>query len=1357
MRIPARSLQIIAPAALSVALFWLALFHILLPSLERDIMTRKRNMLREMTTVTWTLLRDYEERVASGELTLEDAQSRAAKRLRNIRYGPEGKDYFWINDMDSIMVMHPYRNDLEGKNISKIADPNGKLIFVEVIETVKAKEAGFVEYGWQWKDDATRIVPKLSYVRGFAPWGWIIGTGMYLEDVRMEIAAVTGRLTRVCLMILAAVSALSLYVVCHSATIERKRRQAEAELTDYRDHLEELVETRTTELAATHEALRESERRLADIVDFLPEATFVIDRRGVVITWNRAMTELTGVAAEEMLGRGDYEYALHFYGERRPMLIDEALDPERGATAYYPAMEQQGDILTTEGFATTFRGGAHLWGMATALRDSQGRVVGAIESIRDTTSRVQAEEELSKHREHLEEMVSERTAELANANEQLRQEIADRRRAEEALSKEEERYRTIVETAGEGVWILDKDERTSFVNRQMAAMIGYSIEEIIGRRVTDFLDEEDRADFLSRRKPRREGVNEQYDLRFRRKDGSDVWTIINASPILDADRCFAGAFGMIMDITDRKHAENALRESEEKFRLLSDQALMGIHIIRDGVLEYVNQATAAMCGYSVAEMLSWAPNEFIKVIHPDDRPMVMEQARRKQNGSSDVVLNYEWRLLTSSGLVRRVESFSKTITYGDAPADFVMMIDVTERRQAEEAMLESQRRYREVFEGSRDGFVIVDTQGRITDANQAYCEMVGYSLDELRSMKDFYQITPQRWHDWEQSEIFRHRLLQIGYSGVYEKEYMRSDGNIIPVEIQAYAHRDEHGNPLYLWGIARDITERRRAEDDLAATTSFLDTIVDMSPFPMWVSDPAGTLIRTNHSLREALNLTEKQLVGVYNVLADANLDAQGLKPAVVDVFEKHEPARFSMSWKPGEVGNIDFGGARDRYVDISMFPILSAAGELTNVVCQWVDITERHRAEEELRRLRNYLSNVIDSMPSIMIGVDAEGRVTQWNRQAEQATGMPLGQAQGQLLNAVYPPIQSAMVMVDQAVRSGQARKDPKVVQEIAGERRFCDITVYPLVTDGNQGAVVRVDDVTDRVRIEEIMVQTEKMMSVGGLAAGMAHEINNPLGGIIQGAQNIERRLSPELAMNAEVARECGLNLDTMRLYLEKREIPKFLAGIRESGARAARIVANMLQFSRKSEPHRVPADLAELIDRTVELAANDYDLKKKFDFRHIEIVRDYDPDLPHVPVVTTEIEQVILNLLRNAAHAVQQAPGNRHPRFVLRTRLAGDMARIEIEDNGPGMSEEVRRRVFEPFFTTKTVGTGTGLGLSVSYMIITNNHQGRMVVESAPGIGARFIIELPLAHRESGTAALLEKVGVSRTDETSRSLPG
>ncbi len=341
----------------------------------------------------------------------------------------------------------------------------------------------------------------------------------------------------------------------------------------------------------------------------------------------------------------------------------------------------------------------------------------------------------------------------------------------------------------------------------------------------------------------------------------------------------------------------------------------------------------------------------------------------------------------------------------------------------------------------------------------------------------------------------------------------------------------------------------------------------------------------------------------------------------------------------------------------------------------------------------------------------------------------MEFDSVQGKQLSSVFPQLDKDITRVKQQIINGKTEQKVRIPRVVNGETRYENITIYPLFSDGFDGAVIRLDDVTDNVRIEEMMVQTEKMMSVGGLAAGMAHEINNPLGGILQGAQNMERRLLPGLAKNEQTARDLGISLESINKYIEKRGILKIISGVRESASRAAGIITNMLNFSRKTDVHRTSCKLDELTDSAVALAAQDYDLNKKFDFRQIEIIKDYEKDLPYIVCAPTEIEQVLLNLLGNAAHAMRDG-NTENPKIEIKILRDEDYVVVSVTDNGPGMEENVRKRVFEPFFTTKPKGVGTGLGLSVSYFIITENHHGSISIESAPGSGSKFIFKLPVA---------------------------
>lgn len=217
------SRRIIVPVLATIILFVTAMFFVLLPQIEQNFLSRKKEMIRELTETTWSLLGTYYERELSGELTRAEAQKRAIMRIRNIRYGKEKKDYFWINNMVPEMIMHPYRTDLENKDISGFQDSNEKYLFVEFVKIVQQHGSGYVDYLWQWKDDSKKISPKRSYVKGFEPWGWIIGTGMYIDDVHAEISKIRTKLTAISMGILFAVSLLSIYSIRQVMMADRER------------------------------------------------------------------------------------------------------------------------------------------------------------------------------------------------------------------------------------------------------------------------------------------------------------------------------------------------------------------------------------------------------------------------------------------------------------------------------------------------------------------------------------------------------------------------------------------------------------------------------------------------------------------------------------------------------------------------------------------------------------------------------------------------------------------------------------------------------------------------------------------------------------------------------------------------------------------------------------------------------------------------------------------------------------------------------------------------------------------------------------------------------------------------------
>ncbi|MCP4118968.1 MAG: hypothetical protein GY737_26935 [Desulfobacteraceae bacterium] len=456
-------------------------------------------------------------------------------------------------------------------------------------------------------------------------------------------------------------------------------------------------------------------------------------------------------------------------------------------------------------------------------------------------------------------------------------------------------------------------------------------------------------------------------------------------------------------------------------------------------------------------------------------------------------------------------------------------------------------------------------------------------------------------------------------------------------------------------------------------------------------------------------------VIGVGAVLATA----LAVFLAVFNIRKALKPlSLFTEKTKRVAQGDYNYGFEDEAYLEVQ------AVSENFKQMIQAV----RSR-EEALINARNYTRTVFNSLSSFLVSVDALGNIMEWNAvPGDMGDIVPVeGKRIDRCMSRFFP----GNFDIESVIQAGGGRHFERIKVVSGDEIRFFEMEIVPFAGTGIKGAVVRIDHVTEKVRMHEIMTQTEKMMSVGGLAAGMAHEINNPLAGIIQSMQVIRNRIVRSMPKNEEAAEKCGITMDQVRLYMEMRNIPFMLKSVGEAGQRAARIVANMLSFCRKSESKTELHDMKQLVETCVELAGSDYRLSEKYDFRKITIVREYEEDIPQVPCDGIKMQQVFLNLITNAAHAMAlQTDPSRTGTLTLCIKNTGSHVVIQVADNGPGMDEAVRKRVFEPFFTTKGTKTGTGLGLSVAYFIVTDDHNGLMTVESTPGRGSRFIVSLPLA---------------------------
>ena len=381
--------------------------------------------------------------------------------------------------------------------------------------------------------------------------------------------------------------------VCHKEDLERMKeyhrlrridpqsapRTYEFQLVDRKNQVKDVILTVTpmplirqtlaalldvSYLRRMEAALTETERRLADIIDFLPDATFAIDLSGKVIAWNRTMEEMTGIKAEYMLGKSNYEYSLPFYGTSRPMLIDLVLGSAAEIEKKYNFIKREGSVLLAEVNNVPVKGEYRaLWGKAGLLYDSHGNVAGAIESIRDITDRTRAEESLQKAHDELEIGVRERTAELMHVNKVLQREISERKRAEAVLKESEEKYNQFFKTSRDCVFITSKDGRLVDLNDAAVELFGYSSrDELLQKKMPYvYANKEERAKHA--RVIAECGYVKEYPIYWRKGDGSIRHVLITAVARYDASGGTIGFQGTIRDVTEQRRVEKELRKYRE--------------------------------------------------------------------------------------------------------------------------------------------------------------------------------------------------------------------------------------------------------------------------------------------------------------------------------------------------------------------------------------------------------------------------------------------------------------------------------------------------------------------------------------------------------------------------------------------------------------------------------------------------------------------------------------------------------------------------------------------------------------------------------------------------------------------------
>ncbi len=874
-----------------------------------------------------------------------------------------------------------------------------------------------------------------------------------------------------------------------------------------------------------------------------------------------------------------------------------------------------------------------------------------------------------------------------------------RRRAEMQLRQSEAKYRVLVENLPQRVFL--KDCNSSFVscNENFARDLGIKSDEVAGKTDYDFypreLADKYRADD---RHVIKTGQMEEFD-ETNSHGGKTLTVRAIKTPVRDEHGNCTGILGIFWDITERHQADQALRQSEEKYRALVETTNTGfLTLDAQGKVLDANPEYVRLSGHGKLEEI--LGHSFLKWTAPYDSERNAAELRKCVE--QGFIRNLEIDYVNRKGQITPVEINATVVGKGDSARILSLCRDITVRKQAETALRENEKKLRAITDSAKDAVILINDEGNISFWNPAAEAIFGYSAAEVFGKNMHQFLTPALYMPRFREAFPKWR--ETGEGGAVgetvELVAVRKGGEEFPIELSLASVKLE-GRWVAV-GVARDITERKQAETALRKSEEQVLLLMASTAEGIFGLDMAGNFTFCNMACLRLLGYAEaRDLLGknMHTLIHHSHPDGTPLR---------EDASGIRLGRRRGESRHAD-----DQYywrADGTCFPVeywfypVRRGEELVGSVVTFFDITERKRALESHTRL----AMAVEQAAETIVISDSAGTILYVNPAFEKTTGYTQQEAIGQNPRILKSGKHSDAFyrQMWEVLTRGEVWRGHIINKKKDGTLYEENATITP-VRD-TTGAIINYVaiklDVTHEVAIENQLRQAQKMKAVGTLAGGVAHEINNPINGIINYAQLISDELPSDSSLQ------------------------EHLAKIRKEAARVALIVRNLLAFSRQDAKGRSQAHLNDIIKAALMLVQTV--------IRHdqITLVVEIPEDLPQMQCRSQQLEQVVVNLLTNARDALNEKyPGYHENKTIhvsarLFEKNGAPWIRTTIEDHGTGIATNVRDRVFDPFYTTKPAGQGTGLGLSISYGIV-KEHGGELHFETEKGHYTRFYLDLPV----------------------------
>lgn len=1147
-----------------------------------------------------------------------------------------------------------------------------------------------------------------------------------------------------------------------------------------------------------------SEQRLNSILDSLKDAVWSVSLDTLELLYlNRAAEMIYGRPSAEFLANQNLWLEVIHPEDRDRVWAERQKLFEKGS------YEVEYRIIRPTGEVRWLRDRTQL------IFDINGNPIRLDGIACDITKRKKLVAALQRSNQELEVRVQERTAKLEQVVEQLRSEIAEREQAQRFA----ERLTTILERTPDAVGITDGMGRPLYLNRTARTLFGVD-------QNSDLSSDSISSGIAQSIKERimREGV--PVAIREGIWTGETTWQHqegreIPVSQVIMSHKSASGEVEFIStiarDITSAKQAEAALARSEAKWRSLIQNSSDLITILSDnGTILYTSPSIERILGYSAQELVGQQVLNYIAPEDLDATTNALKQLLQVNQGVALPPLVFRFRCKNESWCF--LEASGTNLLADEAVGGIVINSrDLTERFKVQEALRQSEVRFRAIFESAALGIALSDPDGILLAINPALHDLLGYTELELR-----YQTVPGITHPDDVAADFKlYQQLLAGSIPSYqlEKRYFHKNGTLVWGSLSVSLVRDKSGQPLFVVAMVEDITSMKQTEAELLRISKAVENASDAISIADTIK---SKLIYINPAFRQMFGYSLEQL----NAAGGAIILFSDRK----NMHNVFALAASGNSWQ-GEVEMLASNSSR-KQIALRADAIKSTTGEVVGTITIHTDITERKQAEEALRRSYNRAELLKQITTEIRSSLDLQhifqttvtqlGRALRVNRcmiylyQATPQSKLPLvaeylepGYSSLQHFEALVEgnPLVEKVLLNDQAIaltdvyaqvelattaQQYQAmgiksllairtsyQSEPngvlglhqcdtyrhwktseiELLEAVAAQvgialaqARLLEKETTTATQLAQQNLALQLSEARANTKATELeqallelqrtqaqLVQTEKMSSLGQLVAGVAHEINNPVSFItgntsyacdyiqdLLGVVNLYQKHYPQ------PVEEIQSELEAIDLDFLIKDFPKLLKSMKVGAERINQIVLSLRNFSR-DEAEMTVVDIHEGINNTLMILQSR--LRATGKSPEIQVIKNYGM-LPLVECYAGQLNQVFMNLISNAIDALEShgigQESSPPPTITICTEAKGDKrVVIRIIDNGVGMKEEVQKKLFNPFFTTKPLGKGTGLGLSISYQIVVEKHCGELQCFSILGQGTQFIIELPIRH--------------------------